>query len=147
MSIGISRGRRPSAPTTSLKKMQPQDVNNPTTEVRQILNKNPTSVIIIPSKEVVEETEVETTTGTSALEKSGSNKMGTEAEGAEDGEDAGQPHHQADPGQAPRHERQPSTICSKPIPNCPTKLLWSGYFLEFTKQNEKPPSSPIIPTK
>ena len=111
------------------KKMQQIDVNSPTTE------------------EDLEETEVEATTVTSTKGLSGSSKMGIEAEGEEDGEDAGQHHHQADPGQAPRHERQPSTICSKPIPNCPTKLLWSGYFLEFTKQNEKPPSSPIIPTK
>ena len=79
MSFAISRGRKPSARTTSLRKTQLQDVNNSTTEVRQILNKNPTSVIIVPSKEVVEKTEAGTRLGTSALDKSGSKEMGTDA--------------------------------------------------------------------
>ena len=61
MSFAMFCGQKPCARTTSSKKMQLLDVNNPTTEVTQILNKNPTCVLIIPSKEVVEETEVETT--------------------------------------------------------------------------------------
>ena len=107
-------------------------MNSRIKEVSQILNnKNPTSVIIIPTKEVVEETEAGTRTGTSTLDKSGSKEMGTEAEGAEDGEDAGQPHHQADHGLAPRHEQL--TICSIPIPTCFFKASREQVFSQYTK--------------
>ena len=75
----IYPGPSASEPTTSLKNKQLLDVNSRIKEVSQILNKkNPTSVIIKPSQEVVEETEAETF----AQARSGLKETGTVAEDA-----------------------------------------------------------------
>ena len=60
-------------------------------------------------------------------------------EGEEDGEDAGLLHHQAAPGQAPRHEQQPSTICLLTNPKCPIEAPMERVLFEYTKQNNKHP--------
>ena len=67
--------------------------------------------------------------------------------GEEDGEDAGLLHHQAAPGQAPRHEQQPSTICLLINPKCPIEAPVERVLFEYTKQNDKTPPSPIISTQ
>ena len=95
-----------------------------------------------------QEIEVEATTATSAKGTSGSSKMVIEAiEGEEDGEDAGLLHHQAAPGQAPRHEQQPSTICLLTNPKCPIEAPMERVLFEYTKQNDKTTPCPIISTQ